>query len=99
VLNESTLLTWTLWVTQLSRPAGPALAELEGLLLHRPEEILSPNDFASLDQLSGTLLAFTSRYNQTASPLNWKYTTSDLERHLAAIPVTPADQHSLPMAA
>ena len=63
------------------------------------KKVLSPNDFASLDQLSGTLLAFTSRYNLAARPFNWKYTASDLERHLAAIPVTPAGQHSLPAAA
>ncbi len=31
-----------------------------------------------LDELSGTLLAFTSRYNQTARPFNWKFTASDL---------------------
>jgi transposase len=63
------------------------------------KKVLSPNDFASLDQLSGTLLAFTSRYNQAARPFNWKYAASDLERHLAAIPVTPAGQHPLPAAA
>ena len=32
------------------------------------KKVVSPNDFASLEQLSGTLLAFTGRYNQTAKP-------------------------------
>ena len=30
------------------------------------KKVVSPNDFASLEQLSGTLLAFVDRYNQTA---------------------------------
>jgi transposase len=42
------------------------------------KKALTPNDFASLDELSGTLLAFTSRYNQTARPFNWKFTAADL---------------------
>jgi transposase len=67
------------------------------------KKVISPNDFASLDQLSGTLLAFIRRYNQTARPFNWKYTASDLERHLAAIPAAapaaPACQPTLAAAA
>jgi hypothetical protein len=39
---------------------------------------VSPNDFASLDELSRTLLAFVDRYNQTARPFNWKFTADDL---------------------
>ena len=42
------------------------------------KKVVSPNDFASLEQLSGTLLAFTSRYNQAAKPFNWKFTAADL---------------------
>ena len=42
------------------------------------KKAVSPNDFASLEQLSGTLLAFTGRYNQTAKPYNWKFTAADL---------------------
>jgi hypothetical protein len=40
--------------------------------------VVSPNDFASLKQLSETLLAFVNRYNQTANPFNWKFTAADL---------------------
>jgi hypothetical protein len=43
------------------------------------KKAVSPNDFASLDQLSETLLAFISRYNQTAKPFNWKYTADNLK--------------------
>ena len=42
------------------------------------KKVVSPNDFAGLDELSRTLLAFTDRYNQTARPFNWKFTASDL---------------------
>ena len=42
------------------------------------KKVVSPNDFASLGQLSATLLAFVDRYNRTARPFNWKFTASDL---------------------
>jgi transposase len=42
------------------------------------KKVVSPNDFASLERLSATLLAFVDRYNQTARPFNWKYTAADL---------------------
>jgi DDE superfamily endonuclease len=32
------------------------------------KKVISPNDFASLEKLAGTLLAFVDRYNQTARP-------------------------------
>jgi transposase len=49
------------------------------------KKVISPNDFPSLEQLSETLLAFTSRYNQTAKPFNWKYTADDLKDLLRRI--------------
>ena len=49
------------------------------------KKVISPNDFASLDDLSGTLLAFADHYNQTAQPFNWKYTSADLARLLNRI--------------
>jgi transposase len=49
------------------------------------KKVISPNDFHSLEKLSGTLLAFISRYNQTAEPFNWKYTASDLKDPLHRI--------------
>jgi hypothetical protein len=41
-------------------------------------KVVSPNDFAGLDELSHTLLAFVDRYNQAARPFTWKFTASDL---------------------
>jgi transposase len=49
------------------------------------KKVVSPSDFASLEQLSETLLAFTGRYNQTAKPFSWKYTAADLASLLARI--------------
>jgi hypothetical protein len=49
------------------------------------KKVVSPNDFASLDQLSATLLAFVDRYDQTAKPFNWKYTAADLKDLLRRI--------------
>jgi transposase len=42
------------------------------------KKVVTPNDFASLDELSATLLGFVDRYNQTARPFSWKFTASDL---------------------
>ena len=49
------------------------------------KKVVSPNDFTSLERLSGTLLAFVHRYNQTAKPFNWKYTAADLKDLLCRI--------------
>ncbi len=49
------------------------------------KKVISPNDFASLDELARTLLAFVNRYNQTARPFNWKFTAADLGRLLDRI--------------
>lgn len=42
------------------------------------KKVITPNDFASLDGLSRTLLAFVNRYNAAARPFNWKFTAADL---------------------
>jgi transposase len=49
------------------------------------KKVISPNDFASLDELATTLLAFVDRYNQAAQPFNWKFTAADLTRVLDRI--------------
>ena len=49
------------------------------------KKAISPSDFASLDELAGTLLAFVDRYNQAARPFNWKFTAADLARLLDRI--------------
>ncbi len=48
---------------------------------------MSPNNFANLAELASTLLAFVQRYNKTAKPFNWKFTSADLTRMLKRIDV------------
>jgi hypothetical protein len=42
-------------------------------------KVLTPNDFADLDTLAEQLLAFGRRYEQIATPFEWKFTRADLE--------------------
>ena len=46
---------------------------------------LTPNDFASLDDLGERLLAFGEYYRQIAKPFEWTFTRHDLDRVLARI--------------
>jgi len=62
------------------------------------KKVLMPNDFASTAQLAVTLLGFTSRYNQTARPFNWKFTAADLARLLQQIS-THQETANVPQAA
>jgi hypothetical protein len=41
---------------------------------------LTPNDFGSLETLADRLLAFGDHYRQIATPFEWTFTRSDLER-------------------
>ncbi len=43
-------------------------------------KVLTPNDFASLDEVADRLLAFERRYEQIARPFDWKFTRDDLAR-------------------
>ena len=75
---------------ELCSLAGALLADADGVLrselVQRPSPAgLEGHDFASLDQLSATLLAFADRYNRTARPFNWKFTASDLHDLLRRI--------------
>ena len=46
-------------------------------------KVLTPNDFADLDTLEQHLLAFGRRYEQIATPFQWKFTRQDLHKLLA----------------
>ena len=48
-------------------------------------KVLDPDDFASLDELAATLLAFGPRYSAIATPFEWRFTRLDLHRVLAAL--------------
>jgi hypothetical protein len=53
---------------------------------------LTPNDFGSLEELSERLLAFAARYREIATPFEWTFTRSDLERVLESVDAAQADR-------
>jgi hypothetical protein len=48
-------------------------------------KVVSPNDFTDLTQVRDRLRAFQDRYNATAQPFQWKFTTTDLDDLLARL--------------
>jgi DDE superfamily endonuclease len=46
---------------------------------------ISPTDFDDLDDLATRILAFQHRYNQAATPFDWKYTRRDLNEFLTRL--------------
>ncbi|MFI5828492.1 hypothetical protein ACIA6C_14700 [Streptomyces sp. NPDC051578] len=53
-------------------------------------KVVQPNDFTDLTAVRDRLRAFEDRYNLTAQPFQWKFTTSDLGDLLARL-----DRHTL----
>ncbi|MFF3851239.1 transposase [Streptomyces sp. NPDC002328] len=53
-------------------------------------KVVAPNDFTDLDQVRDRLRRFEDRYNATAQPFQWKFTTSDLDDLLARL-----DRHAV----
>jgi len=58
-------------------------------------KVLTPNDFTDLADVETRLLAFECRYEQTASPFEWRFTRSDLTKLLERL----ADKPDHPAAA
>jgi len=54
-------------------------------------KVVTPNDFTDLDQVHQRLTDFERRYNATAQPFRWKFTTTDLHDLLARL-----DRHTRP---
>jgi transposase len=59
-------------------------------------KVVAPNDFTNLDQIRDRLAAFEHRYNATAQPFQWKFTTTDLDDLLARIERHTLDQPAQP---
>ncbi len=56
---------------------------------------LTPDDFASRDELATRILAFQHHYEQIAQPFQWKFTRDDLRRLLDRCPAkNPALRHA-----
>ena len=45
-------------------------------------KVLTPNDFASLEEVEDRLLRFQEHYEQIAAPFEWKFTRADLDAFL-----------------
>ncbi|MFD7916368.1 transposase [Streptomyces sp. NPDC059752] len=54
-------------------------------------KVVSPNDFTDLTQVGNRIRDFEDRYNATAQPFQWKFTTADLEDLLARLDRHTAD--------
>jgi hypothetical protein len=52
-------------------------------------KVLTPNDFADLTDVETRLLRFERRYEQTASPFEWRFTHSDLTKLLERLTDKP----------
>jgi hypothetical protein len=63
-------------------------AEIFFSILQR--KVLTPNDLTDLDALAERVLAFQARYNATATPFDWRFTRTDLDRLLDRIAVHEA---------
>lgn len=48
-------------------------------------KVLTPNDFADLQEVKARLLDFQARYEQYAKPFEWKFTRDDLKALLAKL--------------
>ncbi|MFJ9850276.1 hypothetical protein [Streptomyces sp. NPDC101150] len=56
-------------------------------------KVVPPNDFTGLTQVRDRLRAFEDRYNATAQPFQWRFTTPDLDDLPAGLDRhTPADR-------
>lgn len=55
-------------------------------------KVVSPNDFTDLSEVRDRLRAFEDRYNATAQPFQWRFTTSDLDDLLTRL---DRDTHSI----
>ena len=53
---------------------------------------LTPNDFASLEELEQRLLGFQRHYEVIAEPFEWKFTRRDLAKLLDKIPTRSTDR-------
>ncbi|MFF3468667.1 transposase [Streptomyces sp. NPDC002619] len=60
-------------------------------------KVVSPNDFTDLTEVRDRLRAFDDRYNATAQPFQWKFTTSDLDDLLARLDRHTTNHHVRPL--
>jgi hypothetical protein len=47
-----------------------------------PRKLLTPHDYATLDELAAHIHAFAQRYSALDKPFAWRFTQQDLEQRL-----------------
>lgn len=95
---RSVVLTLNQGITDLTNEVGPGSArqklaadaaairaQLPATSLDGLSETIDPADFADLDALADRLLRFEDRYNQTATPFDWRFKTGDLNAMLERV--------------
>lgn len=73
------------------------LNQIEVIFSIIQRKVIKPSDFTDLAALGDRLRRFEDRYNQTAAPFDWRFTTSDLAAMLDRI--GDEDTASAPVAA
>jgi len=63
----------------LPTPSPPTFMPEEPYFSIVQRKALSPNAFTDIDQVIARLASFETRYNRTARPFKWKFTTADLD--------------------
>jgi hypothetical protein len=58
-------------------------------------KVIKPADFADLDALAHRLCRFEDRYNETATPFDWRFTTADLTAMLERVDTPSRYQDAL----
>jgi hypothetical protein len=58
-------------------------------------KVIKPADFADLDALADRLRRFEDRYNETATPFDWRFTTGDLTAMLERVDTRTGHQATL----
>lgn len=56
---------------------------------------LAPNDFTNIDEVIDRLNDFETRYNQTARPFKWKFTTTDLNALLTRLDARDSEHNPI----
>ncbi|MFI5397009.1 MAG: transposase [Candidatus Binatia bacterium] len=60
-------------------------------------KVLTPNDFASLDEVEDRLFRFQEHYERIAVPFEWKFTRIDLDALLERLPMTSTIHYGAPL--
>lgn len=58
-------------------------------------KVIKPADFADLDALADRLRRFEDRYNESAAPFDWRFSTADLTAMLERVDASPGHEAAL----